>query len=149
MANPFPPGAFFFGVQILVRGLNFCRCSTGSFPAVRDLEENFGCVGPHINAGELGPWLKHPQARGPWQLSPCHAIRHAGAICGHSEWMCAGRPCWELIAGTALLEVVLNAEIHMPQRFICITYLFVWKEFHEFLGLFQKHMWTQIIVEVN
>jgi len=85
--NPFSPGALFFGVQIFVMGCVTCggRCSTGSVPVVRDMEENFGYTGLHISADELGSWLKHPQAGGSCQLSPCHSIRDTSAICGHSK----------------------------------------------------------------
>lgn len=71
--NPFSPGAlFFFGAQILVTGLITCRgrCSTGSLPVIKDMEENLSYMGLHVSADELGPWLKHPQGGGPYQLSP-------------------------------------------------------------------------------
>lgn len=137
--NPFSPGALVFWVQIFVTGHVTCRgrCSTGSLPVVRDMEEDFLYVGLHISAHELAPWLKHAQARRSCQLSPCHAIRDAGAICGHSEQMRVGSPCWEIMAGGALLEVALDTGLLC----VCVRFLFTWRVFYEVLGFFPMSMY--------
>lgn len=85
--NLFSPEALFFGVPVFVTALVTCRgrCSTGSLPVVRDVEENFGYMRLCISSDELGPWLKHSQAGGSCQMTPCHSIRDAGAIRGHSK----------------------------------------------------------------
>ena len=107
--NPFSPGALFFGVQIFVAGLVTCRgrCSTGSLPVVRDMEENFSYVGLHIiSADELGLWLKHPQAGDPAScllaMPSGTQVQYVGtqnkcvrAVPAESSWQ--AELCWKLL----------------------------------------------------